>query len=72
MANFVLNCPTVREVIEKLSTFPPNAKFVMEDADTGWVINVIHIDECDNEVQFSGIYEEMHSDLTSNIPTRTY
>jgi len=57
----VLNQPTVQQVIELLATYPPDTKFTIEDADTLWSIDVIHVRENQGEVYFYGTYPEMIS-----------
>ena len=59
MSDLVLSKPTVAEIIAVLSKFPPDHKFTLDDADTRWTIDVIHIAVYDGEVQFYGVYEEM-------------
>jgi hypothetical protein len=55
----VLNKPTVQQVIDLLATYPPDAKFILEDADTNWTIRTVHVREGDGEVCFYGAYSEM-------------
>ena len=60
----VLNTPTVKDVVDYLTTLPPDCKFEMRDADTYWVVRIVH---CDyepelNTVTLFGEYGEMSHD----------
>ena len=57
----VLNQPTVKQIIELLSTYPPDTKFRLEDADAYSKIDIVHVGEIDDEVYFYGQYGEMNS-----------
>lgn len=56
-----LENPTIAQVIEYLSQFPPDAPFRIEDPDTNWTINIIHARQCGGIVWFTGEYCEMNS-----------
>lgn len=57
-----LERPTVGDVIALLSTLPPDAPFRMEDTDTDWTIDTIHVEIGKTGiVWFSGAYHEMSS-----------
>jgi len=57
----VLTKPTIACLIEKLSSFDNKLPVIIEDTDTGWDINIIHIEMRDGKVILGGIYSEMDS-----------
>jgi hypothetical protein len=59
MTDKVLNGPTVLQLVSALAEFHPNTPLRIEDADTGWPIHKIHIEEGDGVVWLSGEYHEM-------------
>lgn len=60
MSEQVLDCPTVAQFIEALQALQPNAPIIIEDADTGWTIDKIHIFADEKQVALFGKYDEMH------------
>lgn len=58
----VLDNPTVKQLIDLLSTYPHDSKILISDPDTGWDIPIIHIDKVDNKVYLTGEYYEMTHD----------
>ena len=52
---------TLAEFIGKLQAYPNDATIRLEDADTGWSINNIHIDYDAQEkiITLAGVYSEM-------------
>ncbi len=53
--------PTVAELIERLRQYPMDKPVVIDDADTGWAGPIIHINEYENAVELSIVYDEMDS-----------
>ena len=61
--NTKLQKPTVKDIIDYLSQFPPETPFRIEDADTNWTISIIHAhQDQEGKVWFSGEYSEMGDD----------
>ncbi len=52
---------TVAELIERLRQYPMDKPVVIDDADTGWTGPIIHINEYENAVELSIVYDEMDS-----------
>ena len=51
--------PTIATLIATLQTLDPNLSFTVEDADTGWTIDIIHIEQDKNGVFIRSNYDEM-------------
>jgi len=56
----VLDNPTVGQMIESLRGFPPEAKIVLDDADTNWKFTKLYIEWCTGDhVELSGSYSDL-------------
>ena len=53
--------PTVGDIVTLLSKLPQDKPFRIEDADTAWTIDIIHVRSDDDAIWFYGKYEEMES-----------
>ncbi len=54
-----LNKPKVKDLIEKLMEFDPEMPVRIEDADTQWLIYIIHFSIYNGALLMSGEYHEM-------------
>uniref|UniRef100_A0A6H2A1X3 Uncharacterized protein n=1 Tax=viral metagenome TaxID=1070528 RepID=A0A6H2A1X3_9ZZZZ len=59
MSEIVLNCPRVKDLVDRLLSLNQDKEIVIEDADTAWIIDVIHIDNSGKKVVLYGTYGEM-------------
>ena len=57
-----LDKPTIGDMIKKLSEYPSDMPFRIEDADTNWTIDLIHFEESDGKLFIKGEYGEMSHD----------
>lgn len=55
---------TVKELLEKLSSANPEAVVAIEDADTGWFLNVDQILVNPTEVIVGGVYTDEYYIMT--------
>ena len=60
--------PTIGQLIEFLQKFPSDKPLRLLDADTGWTIPVIHIEQREEAVWLYGIYDEMRNDIEWSGP----
>lgn len=56
-----LERPTVKDMIELLSKLDPVTPFRIQDADTDWTIEIVHVMTNDLGVWLHGHYHEMES-----------
>jgi hypothetical protein len=59
--NCKLKFPTVKDMIDGLSKYPKDMKLIICDPDTGWDVNIIHIEVYDGKLTLGGCYSEMNS-----------
>lgn len=62
----LLHKPTVGQLVTALSHYPQDKEVVIEDADTGWLIETIHIDH-EEKIVIWGDYTEMKKPELENF-----
>lgn len=59
MEEVIIHNPSVSDLVKELSKLPQDMKIIISDADTGWTIDIIHINEYGGKIEMSGDYSEM-------------
>lgn len=61
MKEIIIHNPTVKSLIAELSKLDQNKQIYIEDADTGWAVDIIHIEEYMGKITMGGDYVEMNT-----------
>lgn len=59
MPEIILTKPKIKDLIKALLEFGEDKDIRIDDADTGWNIYIIHIEEYQGTVRLYGRYDEM-------------
>ena len=59
MNDIILDKPKVKELVKRLLTLDQNMPIRLEDADTCWTIEKIHLEVYNSKLFLSGRYGEM-------------
>ena len=59
--NCKLRFPTVKNMVDELSKYPPDMKLIIRDPDTDWDVNIIHVEVYKDKLTLGGSYAEMNS-----------
>ncbi len=68
MEEIILHNPKVQDLIEALAKLDPNKKIIICDPDTGWDVDILHIDEYKSQYEIGGDYSEMNTYRVEDTP----
>ena len=61
MKEIILQNPTVRELVDELLKLDQGRMIYIDDADTNWAVDIIHINEYMDKITMGGNYSEMNT-----------